>query len=549
MSQTKWQLFFVIVVSLLSYITIFDNELIGDDRDFIENWTTIQQTSAIPKLLAGDVPESHMGVYRPVRGVLYFFTYQIWGENVFGYHLHSVITHTFVSLLLYWVILKLSPQNKTVAFLTSLLFASHPIHTEAVSFITASFDTTAFVFMMASFGFYLNFRKSKLGRDLKISTLLYLLAMGTNEVTYVYPIILGIYHLLFDKVAVKKYFELTKQIWLVFGGMFLLRFGVLHITTRSQYAGGSFWLAQLISLKAVLWYLYLTFLPVKLGLIHILPGNISTYMFQDLNVEVIRQQSLFEPSIFIVVSILSILFVTAWKVSKSNPLISFGIIWYLISLVPVLNLLPTAVYFSERYSYLATVGFCLVVGYLLTNLIGSQRTLIKSLGYLVTTIILVAYIALSLYHNQFWQDELVYWEKNVKENPENFLAQYQLAQIYHSRFYLEKAITHYKKSIELEPNYARTHNNLGLIYQHLHQYDLAISEYDAVLRKYPDSEVALANKSLSQLSWAKNLIHQEQYPQAEDLLVQSQQNPQTSLEASQTLKELCALINYTCQKN
>jgi len=547
-TQVRWQLVVILVCTFLSYLTIFDNQLIGDDRDFILNWPALSNPTSIPGLLAGDLPEVHAGTYRPVRSLLYLGYFQLWGSNTLGYHIHSFSVHVFVTVLLFFISRKIAPNQPLFAFLVSILFGTHPIHLEAITFITASLDTTAFAFMLLSFYLYLNYLDTRNSKFRNSAIILYLLALGTNEITYVYPLLLVLYHWLFSKVDRNALISLTKPFFIVLLAMAILRFGVLQITTRSGYAGGSFLLAQLISLKAFLLYLYLLLIPIQLGLIHILPGGISNYMFQDLNLNLVQSQSVFELSTIVSIVLIILMLSIIWLARKKKPLVSFGLGWFLISLLPVLNLLPTAVFFSERYAYLASVGFCIVLAFVLSKLIYAKEKTISLIGILVTLSLVISYICLSLYHNQFWQNEIVYWQKNVRENPENFLAHYQLAQVYQLHYQLDLATKHYKKSIEIEPSFVKSSNNLGQIYQFLHEYPQAISYYEKVLDEYPDSEVALANKSNSQLSWAKDLLARQDYSQAEVLLRELLSNGHNQNEARIILSRLCAETGYVCSE-
>lgn len=516
-NSVRWHLVFVISLTLFVYLPILDNEFIGDDRDFIENWSLIRDVGNWSELIQGAAPEVHLGTYRPGRGLLYLIYFQIFGTDTLGYHLHSILVHLLVTVLVYLVTKELT-DNKKLSFITSLIFGIHPIHLEAISFITASMDSTSFVFLLSSFWLYLCTQKRYDRKLFYASLCLFGLAAAFNEQTYVYPVVLMGHQWIFNaKSTWRAWLKSTRGYWGISLAFIIIRFGVFGIASRSEYLGGSLITSAQLSLRAIGYYLYLLVWPVHLGLIHVLPGGISTYMFQDLLYEPVRRLSWFAPISLAVIAGLILLSWLMIKIKSTSPLISFAWIWFLVFLLPVLNLLPSAVALSERYVYLSSVAFCWGLSYGLAKLT-SQRYL-KFFGVASIVVVLVAYASLSLYYQQFWQDELVYWQKSVREHPTNFLAQFQLGQVYHLRYLIDDAIEHYQRAIELQPDYMKSYHNLGMLYQYLHQYEQANQQYLQVLRKYPDSSVTQSFLGSSYQSWGTELLMRGETTMAIETLI------------------------------
>ena len=124
------------VVILINYVNVFPNEFVWDDIFFIVDNIHIKELSNIPGFFA---EPSTSNLYRPLRNVFYTINYQIWQLNIFGYHLNSLLLHFLVTILLFFITLRIT--NKTIfSFVVALFFASHPIHTGRITNITASFD-------------------------------------------------------------------------------------------------------------------------------------------------------------------------------------------------------------------------------------------------------------------------------------------------------------------------------------------------------------------------------------------------------------------------
>ena len=142
----------IIVLSLISYINVFDNEFVWDDHDFILDNADIKSFSNIPSFFTEDVD----GLYRPLRTVHYAVAYSVFRKNEFGYHLNSVFFHVLISVLVFFIIKKIV-NKKGIALVAALIFAVHPIHVERVANMTAGFDLLGIFLFLLAFYFYILF--------------------------------------------------------------------------------------------------------------------------------------------------------------------------------------------------------------------------------------------------------------------------------------------------------------------------------------------------------------------------------------------------------
>ncbi len=98
-------------------------------------------------------------VFRPVTFAALALNWAAGGANAWGYHLVNLLLHGTVTVLLYLVLRKLLeivPQGATVAWAVALLFAVHPIHTEAVASIVGRSELLAAGFLLAAWFLHLN---------------------------------------------------------------------------------------------------------------------------------------------------------------------------------------------------------------------------------------------------------------------------------------------------------------------------------------------------------------------------------------------------------
>src|SRR5205085_7967194 len=110
----------------------------------------------LPRLLAAS--------YRPLRDISHAFDFAMWGENAAGFHLTNVLIHLSNTLLVFALIRRLA-GDLGVAFVAALVFAVHPIQTDAVTYISGRRDILFSLFYLLSFYCYLNYRARGARRD------------------------------------------------------------------------------------------------------------------------------------------------------------------------------------------------------------------------------------------------------------------------------------------------------------------------------------------------------------------------------------------------
>ncbi len=534
--QKKYQIAIIIVLTLLAYSNIFQNKLLLDDNSFISEWEQIRHFSSLPDLLTGNVPPVHQGVYRPIRSILYLIYYQLFGTNPLGYHLHSILVHLISTILVYFIILFLVKTLKLksllsyyLPFLTSLFFGLHPIHTEAITYIAASMEMTGVVFFLASFFMYQKNKKP-------LSILFALLAFFTYEMTLTLPFVLLAYDFSIRKLVLKRKLSDLKAYLPYFLGIlifFLIKLIFTHNLNRGEYLGGSIYLTALVMLEAFVKYLELLILPIGLSLVHILPGQIPTLGGVDIKKELIAGLSPLTLSVLLGLILLLGLVFLAFRLKKSYPLISFGLFWFLITLIPVSQIIPLQVVMGEKYLYLPSVGFVIVVGYLFFL---SQRVSLKilTIAYLIVAI---GYMILTIAYNQVWKTPESIWLNATLKARQSASAHYNLATVYRSKGELIKAKEHYLNALEIDSSYHPALNNLGFVYLDLNDLAKAKSSFEKAIRIkdfYPmHYGLALVYRAGGQLDLAL-----EEYQKALSL------NP-NFLEAKQAIE----LINYQKSRN
>src|ERR1700720_1200269 len=173
----------LLAVVALIYGNTLRNEFTMDDGIYVLRNPQVTNAS-VRGLFA---PNKASNVFRPLTFATFALNWRLGGARPFGFHLLNLILHAVASLLLYLLLealLGASPSGKAVAFAAALVFAVHPLHTEAVSSVVGRAELLAVGFLFAAWILHLN--------DWQISAVIcFVLALLSKESAVVFlPLLL-----------------------------------------------------------------------------------------------------------------------------------------------------------------------------------------------------------------------------------------------------------------------------------------------------------------------------------------------------------------------
>lgn len=457
------KLFLIILIGVLAFFNIFFNNFAFDDKHFIVNEPDIRSINIVKSFT-----EDTRGVYRPVRTVFFAISYKLYGLNPFGYHLNSLIIHLIASILVYKITLQIFKKEKT-ALITALLFTTHPLHTEAVTFMTASFDTIGIVFVLAAFLLYIKEKKI-------LSHIFFLLAAFTYEMTLILPFLLILYDACFKKIKIKKY----TPYFIILFSYFFIRFFIINVGMRNTgYPGGSFLTTMLTITKSIVLYMKLLILPTGLTLGHTF--SLATSIFE----------------LKVLLSTLLILSLIATAFLTKKRIVKFAILWFFIALIPVLNIIPIQTPFEERYAYLASVSFCMLLAWGITR-IKKEHTKI-----IMIVMIILAYTAMTLDRNQDWKNDYTLFKKTVELSPDYAKGHNNLGYELITREEYEEAEKELKKSIQLNPKVSLAYSNLALAYLLQDKNEKAVTQAEKATEQDEENDKAYSIICIAKMNLGK----------------------------------------------
>jgi hypothetical protein len=305
--------------------------------------------------------------YRESLRIFSYFTFALnyyFGEfDPFGYHLVNLVIHVCSGIFLYGFLYltlnlpslreKYGALSYRVALFASLIFISHPVQTQSVTYIVQRMASMAGMFYLLTFVLYIQGRLSKgRGRFLYFGGgfLSYLLGVFTKENTAILPFFIALYEFYFfqnlelSPRGKKVLFALVGTL-LVLGVLGFLVLGQRYIDlTIEGYKFRSFTMSErvLTQFRVVLYYLTLLIFP--------LPSRLN------LDYDFLLSKSILQPptTLVAIVVVLGLIGYSFWTARK-RPLLSFCILWYFGNLVIESSIFPLEMVFEHRL-YLPAVG-------------------------------------------------------------------------------------------------------------------------------------------------------------------------------------------------
>jgi len=462
----------IILVAYLVFYNSLSNDFVFDDESVIVNNASIQSMDNIQKFFTAD-EGFHKVIgryYRPLVSTSYAIDYSIWGLNSYGFHLTNIIIHIISCLLLFKIFTALFWRYKyrnLFSLFATLIFAVHPIHTEAVTWISGRTDSMVTMFFFGSFLCYIEFTKEqkylKEKNTLKsitdrnylylfLSLLFYACGLLTKEMIITMPVIVFLYDFVYRKKDL-AYFKKNILSYALFAGITLmyliLRYMVLKdVPERENYLyflNKDFVVTLGTMLKTIPVYFRLLFAPF--GLLYHYNGVIED------------AKTLVDIEVILTILFITMLIYLSVYYYKKDSIISFCILFFFVTLLPVMNIFPTMNLMAERFLYLTSFALVLLICHI--ALLGSAKRDFTILT--VGLIIIVCSLSyLTIARNKDWKDNNTLYSSAkgsngtvILVNEGNILANNQK--------YDEAAIL-YKKAIEIRDNNVLAHHNLGLVY-------------------------------------------------------------------------------------
>jgi tetratricopeptide (TPR) repeat protein len=465
----------IFLACLIAYANIYGNAFLWDDLDFIVRNYEIRSLSPLGKFFhsASTIPQ------RPVMNLSFAVDYRLWGLNPAGYHLTQVLLHTLNSLFVFLLLYRLF-SSRGAALIAGLLFALHPVHSEAVTAFLGRSELLMTFFCLLSVGaFWFSLQHSGVRGWLTYlgSLVAFVLACLSKETGIVVPILCLLIFLL--SPSFQGWRKSWKSVLLRFSPFVALavfylfyRSSVVHSIPRSWWGGSPVY--NFMMMFTVVWdYASLLFSPL-----HLSPWYITSV-----------PKSLWEWKVIlgIIISIGGVLLIVFLRQKASILSLSIG--WILFALLPVSNLIPIpGSMMAERWLYLPSVGFCWAGGWLLAKLLErlKEAKFLRSLVIIGLCGLTMLFLIRIWTWNVIWRSGERLFGTMLSENNENTLAHDRLGDLHleHNRF--QDATREYATTLFYQPKAPRAYEGLGSVFWAWNLKDEALTLFRQAVVLAPD---------------------------------------------------------------
>jgi len=422
-----------------------------DDNSLIKNNQYIRELHPITSYLAqedgiSDVRDTgnyHTGYYRPLINITYWLDYQLWGMSAPGFRITNLILHLLSCLLLFKVLVSLL-NDRQVCFLATVLFALHPVNTESVSWITSRNNILVTFFSLSAIYFYIKAWENESTKALFFSIPCFILALLSKEFAIM---ILPIFFL-YQRFLAKDRKNITKEVsWYILFGIILILYFILRtsVTTSLLMPSG---IGEIWS--RVYFFPYLILVNLRLILFpYGLHSFVIDYPDTYLGWEAIAG--------FLVCILLGLFL---WR-ERRERLVSFSMLSFLISLVPILNIIPTSAVtlISMRWLYFPIAFFSISISRFIQRLMHLNRSLALACVGLVT-LYFGAYSY--LLNKDLFHDEDSFFTREVK-GFNNYLYAGGLAESLLDMRNYQEAEKYFRIAIKSYPNQAKNYINYSAL--------------------------------------------------------------------------------------
>ena len=476
----------VLAITFGVYAGTLTYQFVYDDLGVIVNNPLVQSWRFVPRYFTEHVwgymyPNVPGNYYRPVFLLWLLLNHTLFGIDPSGWHLTAVLAHMAVTLLVYFIARRVT-GNQLTALVASLIFGVHPVHIEAVAWVSGVSEPLLAMLLLGSFLSYLRFREGrpKKGKWLAASLLLFALGALAKETSMLFPLMLVAYEWLggpappepatVEKAGVPQrlslhtaaaFRALTRVLpffgvslaYMVARTLVLRGFG--HTVTPLSFA------TIVCTWPSLLWF-YIRMLVWPVGL---------AAFYDTPYIDHLTLLNFILPLAAVLITAGALL----WGAVRSRP-VRFALIWLVWPILPLFNLavFPEGEIAHDRYMYLPSVGFAILVGLGVVWLRTQRPVIAGQPGWVVLAAILIVSLAVgTVIQQRQWRNNLSLYSYGVRIAPDNNLAVNNLGNELLDRGDYDSAIELYRKVLIRRPNFWLANFNIGYAFYKVNVLDEA----------------------------------------------------------------------------
>jgi tetratricopeptide (TPR) repeat protein len=201
---------------------------------------------------------------------------------------------------------------------------------------------------------------------------------------------------------------------------------------------------------------------------------------------------------------------------RRTKIIFFSLFFFLIALLPYLNIIPISTLKADRYVFIASFSYVFLLGIAFDRFYAYQHKkfsegFFKLLSVALFLFLLTGYSFMTIRQNTVWRNSYTLWADAVEKHPESSTANALMGVVYMELAMDQEAVKHLEKAVQLLPYDYQSRNNLGIVYGRMGEPEKALKEYATAISLRPDDDTIKINLSYF-------YQQQKNYEKAEEVL-------------------------------
>ncbi len=463
-----------------------------DDDAYVTGKVYFSSASINKETLVWAFTNIEAGFWHPLTWLSLILDYRLYGSNTGGYHWTNVIFHLLNTLLLYLLLRYMTGAYWKSAFVAAL-FALHPLHVESVAWVSQRKDVLSTFLGLLTLAAYMYYVKKPRGWRYLVVVSSLLLALMAKPMVVTVPFLM----LLLDywplgrmQLSPAREIEYPIQessrlnierkhtfLWLLIEKVPLIVLSILAsilVIFTERHVGALSSLADLPvtsrianAIVSYVKYIERMFWPEHLAILYPHPVSIPWH------------QAGLSFLLIILISFLSIRWI------RRCPYFTVGWLWYLGTLFPVIGLIQVGPHaMADRYTYVPLIGLFIIIAWGAPELAIKWRNGRLTL-MVVSLAILAALAGCTFFQLQYWRNSILLFEHAILVTERNHIAHGNLGVALSVEGQYDRAISHFRTALEINPRIADFHNNFGAALTFKGKYVEAIPYYLQAIKLNP----------------------------------------------------------------
>lgn len=428
-------LLLLLAVCFAGYWNSLRAPFLYDDKEVIVQSRVLTEPGGWKHLFTREYYERfNERTYRPVASLTFILNYKISHFETAGWHLANLFLHWCVAALAFFVC-AIILKNAWAGLVAGLLFAAHPVQTEAVTLVSNREEVLCGLFFFLALWLHLlrsqgSERRGPLFMVLSVAS--FTLAMFSKEMAATFPIVVILHDaiMLRDKTLSQRLrgaLPTALASAAVIGIFLFLRYGPMrNVEGEAAWPGGSFVTAMFTMAKVYFQYVKLLIYPERLCADYVIP--ISRFFFEPTTLKGAA-------------SLLVMLIAAAFSLRRA-PAFAFALIFFPAALLPVSNIIPFGAIMAERYLYIPMFAAVLAGGWFFMRLSALKWTR-AAIVFSAVGILLVV----TSQRNNVWLSDFTLWKNTVMCAPTSARAHANLGNVFFSQSIYDEALREYKLAL------------------------------------------------------------------------------------------------------